>query len=160
MSAPEITWSFPVNTKGGVFCLEGTSQGLYRVTFPKGKGEKRKSSLSGGQKQGLVFIRYFKNPGAKLKLRMDLSGCTAFEKQVYRALCKVPPGKVISYSALAKRAGFPGAARAVGSAMRKNRLPVVIPCHRVIHEDGTLGRYSGGIRWKKFLLKHEGSLKK
>ncbi len=86
---------------------------------------------------------------------MDLAAHTIFEKKVYRALRKVPTGKVISYGELAERAGYPGAARAVGSAMRKNRLPIVIPCHRVIPATGGIGEYSAGKQWKRWLLEYE-----
>ena len=64
--------------------------------------------------------------------KLDLSGYTPFQLKVYAVLRKVPAGKTVTYGELAKRAGYPGAARAVGTAMRKNRLPIVIPCHRVI----------------------------
>lgn len=162
MSSSKISWSFPVKTQAGIFCLNGTKHGLYQVLFPgKRKGSTRFTPTR-CDKSHLVRVKwlsqYFRNPNIPIEPKMDLSGCTAFEMKVYRALCRVPPGKVISYSHLAKRAGFPGAARAVGTAMRKNRLPIMIPCHRVIRGDGSLGQYSRGLRWKRFLLKHEGFL--
>jgi len=80
---------------------------------------------------------------------------TPFQKKVFSTLRKVPAGRVITYGELAKRAGYAGAARAVGTAMKKNRLPIVIPCHRVISSDGSLGQYSAGIKWKRHLLKYE-----
>ena len=116
MNLSEIRWFSPVKTKWGVFCLEGTKQGVFRVIFPKGKAT---GVCSRERKPGTIFEKYFKEPDARLKFKLDLSGFTVFEKKVYQALCRVKPGKVISYGALAKRAGFPGAARAVGSAMRK-----------------------------------------
>lgn len=90
-------------------------------------------------------------------MKLDLSGCTLFQLKVYAALRKVPAGKTITYGELAKRAGYPGAARAVGTAMKTNRLPIVIPCHRVIKANGSLGLYSQGVRWKKELLAYEKS---
>ncbi len=71
---------------------------------------------------------------------------------------RIPAGKTVSYGELAKRAGYPGAGRAVGSAMRKNRLPIVIPCHRVVPAQGGIGAYSAGKKWKCRLLKHERAL--
>jgi methylated-DNA-[protein]-cysteine S-methyltransferase len=91
------------------------------------------------------------------RAKLDLSGYNEFQKRVYRALRRVPSGKTVSYGALAKRAGFPGAARAVGTAMKKNRLPIAIPCHRVIRGDGSLGQYGPGISWKRRLLEQEGA---
>ena len=90
-----------------------------------------------------------------MTVRLDLAGYTPFQLKVYAALRRVPAGRTVTYGELAKRAGYPGAARAVGSAMKKNRLPIVIPCHRVVKADGLLGQYSAGIRWKRILLEHE-----
>lgn len=81
-----------------------------------------------------------------------------FHRKVYKALCKVPAGQTITYAELAKRAGSPGAARAVGTAMAKNPFPVIIPCHRVVAGNGKLGGYSGrgGVATKRQLLEMEG----
>ena len=79
-------------------------------------------------------------------------GGTEFRRRVYRALSKVPYGKVVSYGELAAMAGRPGAARAVGTAMAQNKFPLLIPCHRVLAAGGKLGGFGGGMGWKKFLL--------
>ena len=78
-----------------------------------------------------------------------------FERAVYGALLSVPPGVMVSYGTLAEMAGFPRAARAVGNAMAANTVPVVIPCHRVIRADGSLGNYGNDPTWKQRLLAHE-----
>jgi O-6-methylguanine DNA methyltransferase len=83
-------------------------------------------------------------------------GCTSFERDVLAALAAIPYGQVRSYRDLAAAAGRPGAYRAVGSVMARNTLPVVLPCHRVIHNDGTLGSYGDDPRWKERLLRLEG----
>ena len=88
--------------------------------------------------------------------RLDLSGLSVFERRVLETLRKVPFGSVVSYGALARRAGSPGAARAVGGTMRKNVLPIFIPCHRVTAADGTIGGFSGGLEKKRWLLRLEG----
>ena len=82
----------------------------------------------------------------------------AFFGAVYRQLMKVPAGKVVTYRALAKKAGSPGAGRAVGQAMAANPLAPIIPCHRVVRSDGSLGGYSaeGGLALKRLLLEREG----
>jgi O-6-methylguanine DNA methyltransferase len=83
-------------------------------------------------------------------------GLTAFREAVYRALLAVRPGAVVTYGELAAAAGRPRAARAVGSAMAENPIPVVVPCHRVVRSDGSLGRYGDDERWKPLLLTLEG----
>ncbi len=83
---------------------------------------------------------------------MDLGD---FERRVYRALLSVPPAVTVSYGTLAELAGYPRAARAVGNAMAANPIPVVIPCHRVVRSDGSLGRYGKDPAWKPRLLEHE-----
>ena len=89
-------------------------------------------------------------------LRMgDLS---FFAKKVLFALLDVPFGKLVSYKELAEMAGFPMAYRAVGNIMNKNPFPLIIPCHRVIKEDGSIGGFAPGTGLKKILLEHEGSL--
>lgn len=83
---------------------------------------------------------------------------TPFRTAVYRALLDVPAGETVTYAELARRAGRPRAARAVGSAMAENPIAVVVPCHRVVRGDGSLGEYGFGTPWKRFLLESEGAL--
>jgi len=92
---------------------------------------------------------------------LNLSHYTPFQQKVLTVARAIPRGVTISYEELAIRAGFPGAARVVGSVMRKNRLPIIIPCHRVISKSGKIGGYSGMqkgpmIELKKKLLNLEG----
>ncbi|MDD5005086.1 MAG: MGMT family protein [Candidatus Omnitrophica bacterium] len=75
-----------------------------------------------------------------------------FQKKVYRAVLSIPLGQVRSYSWIAKKAGRPKATRAVGTALKNNPFTILIPCHRVIKTDGSLGGYSGGLRKKRELL--------
>jgi len=81
---------------------------------------------------------------------------TAFQKKVYAVVMAIRPGDTLSYGEVAARSGFPGAVRAVGTAMRRNPFPILIPCHRVIRGDGSLGGYSGPPHAKSWLLEHEG----
>lgn len=81
---------------------------------------------------------------------------TDFQVKVWQTLKQIPFGQTVSYGKLAEMSGYPGAARAVGGAMRENRIPVFIPCHRVITSDGKLGGYSCGLDMKKKLLQLEG----
>jgi methylated-DNA-[protein]-cysteine S-methyltransferase len=87
---------------------------------------------------------------------LDALGLSPFRRGVYQALLRVPAGATISYGELAELAGYPRAARAVGSAMAANPIPIVVPCHRVVRGDGTLGRYGSCDAWKPWLLAHEG----
>ncbi len=92
------------------------------------------------------------------RIKVEVDG-TAFQQKIYKLLRKIPPGQHISYGALASRAGRPGAARAVGSAMANNPIALIIPCHRVVKADGSLGQYSapGGTDLKQKLLDIETS---
>lgn len=83
---------------------------------------------------------------------------TAFQQRVWQELRKIPYGQTRSYSEIARAIGHPRAARAVARACATNPVPLVIPCHRVIREDGSLGGYGGGIARKRALLSHEGAL--
>lgn len=81
---------------------------------------------------------------------------TPFQKRVLLAALKIPRGKVRSYAWVAKRAGSPGASRACGGALGKNPYAPLVPCHRVISSNGTIGGYSGGLKKKRRLLRKEG----
>ncbi len=92
----------------------------------------------------------------KFELELDLIG-TEFQKKVWLETMKIPYGETISYSQLAKKIRRENSQRAVGNALAANPLPIVIPCHRVIASNGSLGGYSGGIKIKEFLLRLEGA---
>lgn len=84
----------------------------------------------------------------------------SFSDKVWKVVCDIPKGKVLTYEAVAKKAGFPGAARAVGTLMSRNLDPRR-PCHRVVLADGSLGQYNrGGTRQKQAILKKEGVMVK
>ena len=90
-------------------------------------------------------------------VEISRNGSSQFESRIYKALRKVPYGAVLSYSQLAAKAGGKNAARAAGRAMSKNRLPLLIPCHRVIKADGSVGKFTadGGTTLKKKMLSLE-----
>lgn len=104
--------------------------------------------------------RYFAGEPVKFELDVDAHAdfhcCTAFELDVYRSLAQVPYGEVVSYRDLAIAAGHANAYRAVGSVMARNALPILLPCHRVIKNDGRLGWYGSDPAWKERLLTLEG----
>ncbi len=84
-----------------------------------------------------------------------LSDYSSFERRVWKVTSTIPAGQTRTYQWVARRIGNPQAARAVGKALSRNPLPVVIPCHRVIRKDGSLGGYSLGERKKQALLRKE-----
>ena len=98
---------------------------------------------------------YFAGARQNFDLPLDPGG-TDFQRRVWRALMDIPYGKTISYRDLARRVNCPRGYQAVGQANGKNPLPILIPCHRVIGADGSLGGYSAGLDRKRFLLELEG----
>lgn len=94
---------------------------------------------------------YFDGRLRAFSLALDVRG-TPFQRRVWQALQDIPYGETWSYAMLAAHIGRPSACRAVGNANGKNPLPVIIPCHRVVHADGGLGGYSAGLGIKRFLL--------
>ena len=95
---------------------------------------------------------------ARFDLRLDLSELTPFHRRVLLAAAEVPAGKVVSYGEIARRIGRPAGSRAVGQALGRNPVPIVIPCHRVVAAGGQLGGYTGGLDIKRKLLRLEGAL--
>jgi methylated-DNA-[protein]-cysteine S-methyltransferase len=85
---------------------------------------------------------------------------TPFQKKVWQAILRIPKGKTITYQELARQVGKPKAVRAVANAVGANPLTIIIPCHRVVRSDGSLGGYSGagGTKTKRALLSQEGAI--
>jgi methylated-DNA-[protein]-cysteine S-methyltransferase len=99
---------------------------------------------------------YFGGRRSDFDLPLQMDG-TPFQRQVWSALRTIPYGETASYGEIAAQVGQPGAARAVGSANGRNPVAVIVPCHRVIAADGTLGGYGGGLPRKRWLLALEGA---
>jgi methylated-DNA-[protein]-cysteine S-methyltransferase len=100
---------------------------------------------------------YFRGKRTGLDVEPDPDSDSSFDRAVWKALCQVPAGRTVTYGELARRAGFPGAARAVGGAMARNPIPIVIPCHRVIGTGGAITGFGLGLWRKRWLLDHEGA---
>ncbi len=96
--------------------------------------------------------QYFSGDLENFDCKLDLSRGTPFQQKVWRQLASIPYGKTQSYLTLAKAVGRPKAFRAAGNANGKNPLPLIIPCHRVVHKNGGLGGYTGGLHIKRYLL--------
>lgn len=97
---------------------------------------------------------YFGGELTEFRLPLAANG-TAFQKKVWQALREIPYGETRSYREVAESIGSPRSTRAVGAANGRNPVGIIVPCHRVIAADGSLGGYSGGLRTKRFLLDHE-----
>jgi len=91
------------------------------------------------------------------ELQVDLDG-TPFQRRVWAQLMAIPYGQTLSYAEVARRAGSPRGVRAVGGAIGRNPVSVVVPCHRVVGSDGSLTGYTGGVERKRALLRLEGAL--
>jgi methylated-DNA-[protein]-cysteine S-methyltransferase len=100
---------------------------------------------------------YFAGRRRSFDLPIDWSLVRGFALGVLRATAEVPFGTVTTYGSVARSAGSPRAARAAGNALGSNPIPILVPCHRVVHADGGLGGYSGGLERKRYLLELEGA---
>jgi methylated-DNA-[protein]-cysteine S-methyltransferase len=100
--------------------------------------------------------RYLRGQKVDFDVEVDLSGQGEFTQRVLSALMKVPYGQLTSYGRLARKLGYRSAGRAVGQAVGRNPIPIIIPCHRVIREDCTIGGFSMGLKIKERLLAVEG----
>ncbi|TWC59799.1 AraC family transcriptional regulator of adaptative response/methylated-DNA-[protein]-cysteine methyltransferase [Pseudomonas sp. SJZ080] len=99
-------------------------------------------------------LRYLDNPLTALDLPLDPVG-SAFQQRVWEALRQIPLGKTVSYQEIARQLGQPKAFRAVANACGANPLAVIVPCHRVLRQDGSLGGYRWGLERKRQLLERE-----
>jgi methylated-DNA-[protein]-cysteine S-methyltransferase len=102
--------------------------------------------------------RYFAGERRVFAAAIDWTGVTTFMRAVLEATVRVPFGQVATYRDIAVAAGNPGAVRAVGNALHRNPVPVIVPCHRIVRSDLTLGGYAGGLDAKRRLLALEGAM--
>ncbi len=157
----------------GFFAIAGTDKHLLKTILPcPTKAAATKAILKefnfARPAQGYMkslqndIKAYYKSTytGNFAEIPVKINAKTDFARSVLKACRKIKPGQTVNYSQLAKMAGSPKAARAVGSVLAKNNLPLIIPCHRIIRNDGKLGGFTapGGIKMKKTMLKHEKAL--
>ena len=145
----------------------GSPNGLRRVIWPQKSreaviGQLRHLGLpvEGGDATDLGDLtdrlkRYWDGEPVRFLDKLDLAGTTTFQQRVWRVTRTIPYGETRSYAWVAARLGSPKSARAVGQALGRNPLPIVIPCHRVIGSDGGLTGFGGGMAMKKYLLRLE-----
>jgi methylated-DNA-[protein]-cysteine S-methyltransferase len=146
----------------GAMIVAATSRGLAGVWF---EGQRHQpDSLGWPQQPEHPVLRlalgqlqeYFAGTRSSFDLPLDLQGGTAFQQSVWRELLCIPCGGTTSYSKLSQRIGQPAAVRAVGAAVGRNPVSVVVPCHRVLGSNGSLTGYAGGLERKTALLRLEG----
>jgi methylated-DNA-[protein]-cysteine S-methyltransferase len=102
--------------------------------------------------------RYFAGKRLEFDVAVDLGRVPPFQRRVLDATARIPAGRVATYTQVAVRAGSPRASRAAGNALHANPVAIIVPCHRVLRTDGSLGGYGGGLPIKEWLLRHEGAL--
>jgi len=154
--------------KVGWMGIIASKEGLLRTTLPL-RSEKEvyrriENSLEGATVSqrsfdDLIerFRAYFSGEKVEFLDKLDLSCATDFQREVWQATRSIPFGETRSYAWIARQIGKPKAVRAVGQALGKNPLPIIVPCHRVLASNGGMGGFSGGIETKRFLLSLEGA---
>ncbi len=156
-----------IDTPVGPLLLAATEKGLVRVAYEREDHDKVLELLATKvsprilrspdrlDRAAFEIDQYFSGARTDFDLALDLSLSNGFRKAVQRYLPQIAYGHTQSYAEVARRVGNPKAIRAVGTACATNPLPIVVPCHRVIRTDGTLGGYAGGLDAKTLLLKLE-----
>ena len=151
----------------GEIALGATEQGLCRLSFGAADDAWREhlcmtwqQDIESGQAQLADAIgqlrEYLSGERDAFDLGLDLSQGTIFQQAVWRTTMTIPYGQVYSYGQVAALMAKPRAARAVGNALGRNPVPVIVPCHRVVTADGSLGGFSIGLPLKRALLRIEG----
>ncbi len=164
-----VTWTCFTTPLGDAY-IAATERGICRLTLP-----------SEGREHFIVWLHrhfdpehihphplrsleaieqldaYFQGFRTHFALHLDLRG-TDFQKKVWQQLLQIPYGHTVTYRELAERIGMPRAYQAVGAAVGQNPVRVIVPCHRVVGQQGSLTGFASGIRTKRWLLQHEGAL--
>jgi len=157
------------DTPVGILGLAGGPRGLRHLSFVRGEDDFLEHLLA---EHGDVPVlksaelddvrralnRYFAGKALDFDLAVDLGDLAPFHRRVLGETAKIPAGRVATYTQVAVRAGSPRASRAAGNALHNNPVAIVVPCHRVLRTDGSLGGYGGGLPIKEWLLRHEGAL--
>lgn len=147
-------YSNRIDTPKGVFLILFSDAGIYEIYFPGSEPEKEYPHRSlPWPELGRDLIRYLQGENIDWsKYPLDCSGYPPFIAAVLEEVRRIPYGEVITYRQAAEKAGSPLAWRAAGQALKTNRHPVIVPCHRVVGSGGKLGGFSGPPGWKKMLL--------
>lgn len=158
-----IRWAV-VETTLGAMLVAATEKGVCRLSFDEGREALARrfphaELVEGGEDFAALLeqvVASVEAPGDSRHIPLDVQG-TAFQEAVWQELQRIPPGETRSYAQIAAAVGSPGAVRAAGSANGANNVAVLIPCHRVVRSDGSLGGYAYGLEIKRKLLAREKS---
>ena len=166
-SAP-LRYAMMDDTPVGLLGLAAGDKGLRRLSYSRSEDEFLQRLLA---EHGDVPVlrsalddvrraleRYFAGRRLDFDLPVDLSGMPLFHRRVLDATARIRAGHVATYTQVARQAGSPRASRAAGNALHNNPVAIIVPCHRVLRTDGSLGGYGGGLPIKEWLLEHEGAL--
>jgi methylated-DNA-[protein]-cysteine S-methyltransferase len=161
----------PVDSPFGELLLAATGRGLVRLAFPEENVDSVLERISQRVSPRIVeapgrlqearreLDEYFAGRRHSFELALDWSLVGGpFGRKVLRVTSEIPYGGVLSYREVAADAGSPRGSRAAGNALGSNPMPIVVPCHRVLHSGGGLGGYGGGVERKRWLLELEGAL--
>ncbi len=148
--------SFTLDTRLGPLTVTASPAGLRSFTL-RSQSIPPPTSLPSARFAGLIerLHAYFNGSRVTFPDKLDLSAATPFQAMVWEITRLIPYGETRSYRWVAEQIGQPAAVRAVGQALARNPLPIIIPCHRVIGSNGTLGGFSGGLVMKQKLLRLE-----
>jgi methylated-DNA-[protein]-cysteine S-methyltransferase len=140
---------------GSVRVVDLLENGLPQSGLPPGAVRRKAPFPVGSPPRQLQ--EYFRGDRRDFDLEVDPDSVSGFDRKIWGQLRAVSGGRTVTYGELARRSGFVGAARAVGGAMRRNPIPIVIPCHRVVGVDGSITGFGLGLWRKRWLLDHEGA---
>jgi methylated-DNA-[protein]-cysteine S-methyltransferase len=129
--------------------------GVHQTGMPAGASRRRPPFAEGSPPQQLR--EYFRGTLSDLEVNVEPETSSEFDRKVWTVLRAVRAGRTVTYGELARRSGFAGSARAVGGAMARNPIPIVIPCHRVVGTGGSITGFGLGLWRKRWLLDHEGA---
>lgn len=155
-----------ISVDAGWLAILSSAKGLVSITLPQPSAQEAQQLLGDNLNQTIESPSRFEDLTERLRIYfsgrkvdfpdvLDLSKATTFQRKVWEATRLIPYGETRSYSWVAEQIKRPGAGRAVGQALARNPLPVIVPCHRVLNADGKLGGYSGGLAMKRYLLSLE-----
>lgn len=168
-SGEPMRYAMMEDTPVGVLGLAAGEAGLRRLDFVKDEatfverlfdsyGDRPILRSDELDKVRRALDRYFAGDRLTFDLPVDLSDVSGFHERVLRAAARIPVGEVLTYTEIAARAGNPRASRAAGNALHNNPVAIIVPCHRIVRSDGSLGGYGGGLPVKEWLLRHEGAI--
>ncbi|HEX8955932.1 MAG TPA: methylated-DNA--[protein]-cysteine S-methyltransferase [Burkholderiaceae bacterium] len=144
----------------GKLTVAATERGLCGIYFEQHRHFKGKDGWQRDARHAVVrqavrqIEEFFAGTREHFDLPLDLRG-TPFQQEVWRQLLRIPYGTTVSYGEHARAVGRPKAARAVGAAIGRNPVSIIVPCHRVVGSNGSLTDYAGGLARKRMLLEHE-----